>query len=175
MTLSPAELSELIRLVPDFPKPGIQFKDITPLLKHPQAFKSSITHMAELFKGETIHAIAAPEARGFIFGTCLAVEMGCGFLPIRKPNKLPYETKSHTYDLEYGTDTVEMHTDAVGPGDRVLIVDDVLATGGTMAACAELVTGMGGSIVGCGFLLELGFLKGREKLKDHRIEVVLPE
>ena len=167
------DFSGFIRDIPDFPKPGIVFKDITPLLLDAQAFRDAIAGLAAIAPGNATDLIAAPEARGFIFGCTLATHRGSGFVPIRKPNKLPYEVASVTYDLEYGQDAVEMHVDAVKPGDRVLLVDDVLATGGTMAACAELVESRGGLIVGCLFFLELTFLDGRSKLKDYTVHSLL--
>lgn len=175
MSVTPDDLKNLIRVVPDFPKPGISFKDISPLLQNGRAFRACIEMLGELVQGENVQAIAAPEARGFLFGATLAMHMGCGFVPIRKPNKLPHETVSHTYELEYGTDTVEMHKDGINAGDRILLVDDVLATGGTMAACAQLVESRGGVILGCAFFLELGFLNGRDRLKDYRIEALIKE
>lgn len=175
MTNSHDKLKSLIRDVPDFPKPGIMFKDIAPLLLDGPALRTAIDLLGTTFAEDQIHAIAAPEARGFIFGTALACHFGCGFIPIRKPNKLPSTTTSHTYELEYGSDTVEIHTDAVKPGDRILLIDDVLATGGTMAACAQLVESLGGTVIGCGFLMELTFLDGRERLKDYRLEALLTE
>ncbi|MGE3164517.1 MAG: adenine phosphoribosyltransferase [Planctomycetota bacterium] len=163
----------LIRDIPDFPKPGILFKDIGPLLRDGRAFASTIDLLAARFTEDGVQYVAAPEARGFIFGAALACRFGCGFLPIRKPNKLPAATTSVTYDLEYGSDTVQIHSDSVHPGDRVLLVDDVLATGGTMAACARLVGSLGGIVVGCGFLMELRFLEGRGRLRDFRVEALL--
>ena len=169
------DLNSLIRTIPDYPKPGIQFKDITPVLKNHRAMKQACEQLAERFKDDGVQVIAAPEARGFIFGVPQAMHMECSFVPIRKPGKLPYETNSVTYDLEYGTDTVEIHTDAINPGDKVLLVDDLLATGGTMSACTQLVEKLGGTVVGCAFLIELGFLNGRELLKDYRVEALIQE
>lgn len=154
----------LIRDIPDFPKPGIVFKDITPLLKDAPALRHAIGAMADYLKPKGVDAIVGPESRGFIFGSMLAGEMGVGFVPIRKPGKLPFKTRSLTYDLEYGSDTIQIHEDAIESGQRVAMVDDVLATGGTMRACCELVESLGGSVAGCAFLMELQFLEGRKSL-----------
>jgi adenine phosphoribosyltransferase len=153
-----------IRDIPDFPKPGIVFKDITPLLGHPEAFGNVIEQMAGWFPAGSIDTVAAAEARGFIFGAPLALRLGAGFVPIRKPGKLPSATLALEYQLEYGTDRLEVHTDALKPGHRVLLIDDVLATGGTMRACCDLVKQTRAEVVGCAFVLELTFLGGREKL-----------
>jgi adenine phosphoribosyltransferase len=158
------DLSAYIRDIPDFPKPGILFKDITPLLSDLDAFRESIKQMANHFAGRGIDTIAAAEARGFIFGAPLAIELNAGFVPIRKPGKLPHATIALEYALEYGTDRLEVHADAFGPGRRVLLVDDVLATGGTMRACRDLVTSTGAEVVACAFVIELSFLAGRDKL-----------
>lgn len=160
-------LRERIRDIPDFPKQGIIFKDITPLLIHPESLKLVVTSIAEKFKDEGVTKVCAVEARGFILGAAVACELDAGFVPIRKPGKLPAETRCCTYDLEYGTDTIEIHADAITEGDRVLMVDDLLATGGTMAAACRLVEELGGGIVGTAFLVELAFLNGAEKLKDY--------
>ena len=157
-------LEEFIRNVPDFPKAGIQFKDITPLLADPMAFRVAIRGLADRYRDERIDAIAAAEARGFLIAAPMALELGVGLVPIRKPGKLPSATMSAEYALEYGTDRVEMHRDALAPGRRVLIVDDVLATGGTMSACIELVREAGAEVIGCAFLIELSVLDGRSKL-----------
>jgi adenine phosphoribosyltransferase len=166
---TPTDLRPWIRDIPDFPKPGILFKDITPLLHDPRAFGASIDQLAAHHAGRQIDTIAAAEARGFIFGAPLALKLGAGFVPIRKPGKLPYATVATEYQLEYGTDRLEVHTDAFKPGSRVLLLDDVLATGGTMRACCELVSGTGASVVGCAFLMELSFLGGREKLAPYEV------
>jgi adenine phosphoribosyltransferase len=163
------DLARYLRDVPDFPKPGILFKDISPLLGDADALRATIARFAGIAWGK-IDKVAAIESRGFLFGAPLAIELGTGFVPIRKPGKLPWRTNRVEYVLEYGTDAVEMHADALQPGTRVLLVDDVLATGGTMAAAARLVETAGGIVVGCAFVLELGFLKGRSKLQPRRIE-----
>ncbi len=163
------DLNQWIRDIPDFPKPGIQFKDITPLLSHPEAFGSVIDRLAAQCAGKSIGTIAAAEARGFIFGAPLALRLGAAFVPIRKPGKLPYATVATEYSLEYGTDRLEVHTDAFAPGDRVLLVDDVLATGGTMRACCDLVAQSGAILVGCAFVLELTFLGGRARLAPFEV------
>jgi adenine phosphoribosyltransferase len=161
---APLDLTQWIRDIPDFPKPGIRFKDITPLLAQPEAFAAVIEQLAGRYAGSRIDTIAAAEARGFIFGAPLALKLRAGFVPIRKPGKLPYATVALEYQLEYGTDRLEVHTDAFAPGRRVLLIDDVLATGGTMRACCDLVNQTGAELVGCAFLLELSSLGGREKL-----------
>ena len=167
------DLTSYIRDVPDFPIPGIIFKDITPLLRDWDAFGKAIEKLVEPYKSNPPDVIVAVEARGFIFATPMAQALGCGFAPVRKPGKLPAETASLTYELEYGSDEVEIHTDAVESGDRVLIVDDLLATGGTAAATAELVEDLGGEVVGLAFLIELDFLQGRAKLQDHDVHTVI--
>jgi adenine phosphoribosyltransferase len=163
------DLKQYIRDVPDFPKPGILFKDITPLLSHPRAFQSAIDRLTQAFSGRGVETIAAAEARGFLFGAPLALALGVAFVPIRKPGKLPYATISQEYQLEYGTDRLEVHNDAIEPGRRVVLIDDVLATGGTMRACRDLVVGIGAEVVACAFVVELGFLNGREKLDSCEI------
>jgi adenine phosphoribosyltransferase len=163
------DLARYLRDVPDFPKPGILFKDISPLLGDAEALRATIARLAGIAWGK-IDKVAAIESRGFLFGAPLAIELGVGFVPIRKPGKLPWRTNRVEYVLEYGTDAVEMHADALQPGTKVLLVDDVLATGGTMAAAARLVETAGGIVVGCTFVLELGFLKGRGKLQPRRVE-----
>ena len=166
-------LKVLIREVPDFPKPGINFYDITTLLKDPAGLKGVIEGLIEPFSGEKIDMVVGIEARGFIFAPAVSYALNAGFAPIRKPKKLPAATESISYGLEYGTDTIEIHRDAIEPGQRVLIVDDVLATGGTAAAAAQLVERLGGKLVGLGFVIELDFLKGREKLAGHRIDALV--
>jgi len=163
------DLREFIRNIPDFPKPGIMFKDITPLLSSPTAFRSAIEQLAARFQGRKIDVIAAAEARGFIFGAPLAMQMGAGFVPIRKPGKLPYATIAQEYQLEYGNDKLEVHSDALSPGHRVLLLDDVLATGGTMRACRDLVLSTGADLVACAFVIELSFLEGRAKLEPNEV------
>jgi len=163
------DLKQTIRSIPDFPKPGIVFRDITTLLQNPAALRQAVDALAEHFDEGTVDVVVGAEARGFIFGPAVACRLGAGFVPIRKPGKLPYETIQVTYELEYGTDTVEVHKDAISPGQRVLMVDDLLATGGTMAACCKLVEQLGGTIVGCAFVIELSFLRGREKLAGYEV------
>jgi len=156
--------SRLIRDVPDFPKEGILFRDITPLLRDPQGLADTIAALVEKHGDDRIDAVAAVESRGFIFGPALAVALKAGFIPIRKPGKLPHDTLSETYALEYGSDTVEIHRDSVNKGDRILILDDLLATGGTARAAINLVRALGGVVVGASFVVELDFLDGRSKL-----------
>ncbi|MFH1021930.1 MAG: adenine phosphoribosyltransferase [Planctomycetota bacterium] len=158
-----------IRDVPDFPKKGIVFKDITPLLKDGRLFRAAVDAIADRFAKRGVTTVVGIEARGFIIAPAVAVRLGVGFVPVRKPGKLPWKSAKKTYALEYGTDAIEIHTDAAKKGDRVLLVDDVLATGGTMAACIELVESLGAEVAGCAFLIELDFLKGREKLKAREI------
>lgn len=164
----PLNLTDFVRAIPDFPKPGILFRDITPLLASPGAFRQAVLALADRVRGQQLDLVAAAEARGFLFAAPLAVELGAGLVPIRKRGKLPYKTISHTYDLEYGTDTLEMHVDAVRPGARVLVVDDLLATGGTVDACCRLVEKAGGKVVGCAFLVELVGLGGAAKVARHK-------
>ena len=159
------QLAAQIRDVPDFPKPGIVFKDITTLIANPIAFRATVDHLAERYRDRKIDKVLAIEARGFIFGGALAHQLGCGLQIVRKPGKLPYQTLSASYELEYGTDTLEIHEDAVAKGEQILLFDDLLATGGTMAAVAGLVEDLGGEVVECAFVIELDFLKGREKLE----------
>ncbi len=159
-------LRDYIRDIPDFPKQGILFFDITPLMGDPSAFSHTIDTMAERFNGTGATKILAAEARGFIFGAPLAYKMGLGFVPVRKPGKLPYKTRSVTYDLEYGTDTLSMHEDAITPGEKVLLIDDLLATGGTAQGLVQLTQEAGGIIAGMGFLVELSFLDGPGKMES---------
>jgi adenine phosphoribosyltransferase len=163
------DLKERIRSIRDFPTPGIVFRDICPLLRDPQALKQAVDELIAPFADDGVDVIVAPEARGFVFGSAAAYMLDAGFVMVRKPGKLPAETIETTYELEYGTDTITMHRDAINPGDRVLILDDLLATGGTVHACCELVEELGGDIVGLCFLIELSFLNGRERLDDYRI------
>ena len=170
--MSPANcepLKALIREVPDFPKKGILFYDITTLLKDKTGFATLIDALAENYLERKIDLVLGIEARGFIFGPALAYRLNAGFVPVRKPKKLPAETAKWTYDLEYGSDTLEIHKDAIHPGSRVIIVDDLLATGGTANACTELAKSLSADIVGLGFVVELDFLKGREKLKGYEV------
>lgn len=160
------DLKKLIREVPDYPKPGILFYDLTTLLKDKKGFHALIDRLCEHYNSHTIDVVAGIEARGFIFAPALAYRLSAGFVPVRKPKKLPAKTASVTYALEYGTDTLEIHEDAVKPGDRVLICDDLLATGGTAAATATLVRQLGGQVEGAAFAVELRFLEGRKKLPD---------
>jgi adenine phosphoribosyltransferase len=169
MSLTASDLRNFIRDVPDFPKPGITFKDITPLLGDATAFRTAIDLLAEEYRHRGIEVVAAPEARGFVFGAPVALALGVGFVPIRKPGKLPYETISFEYELEYGRDTLHVHSDALAPGRRVLMVDDVLATGGTMRACRDLIAGIGAEVVASAFLIELGFLGGRARLEPGEV------
>ena len=167
------DLSRYLRDIPDFPKPGIVFKDITPLLRSPAAFRCAIDRLAMFFNEERIDALVAAEARGFIFAAALAYKLGIPFVPTRKPGKLPWKTRSAAYQLEYGTAELHMHTDALRPGDRVLIVDDLLATGGTVKAMTELIRDAGAVPVGVACVVELAFLKPRETLKDLRVESLI--
>ncbi len=167
------DLKKCIRDIPDFPKKGIIFKDITTLLGNKDALKKSIDLLASRFKKKGIEQVIAVESRGFIFGAALAYKLKAGFVPVRKKGKLPYKTRGVTYELEYGTDTLEIHEDAIKPNTRVLIVDDLLATGGTVKAVTELLKGMQASIAGIVFLVELRFLKGKEKLKDFPVYSVI--
>jgi len=162
-------LKQLIREVPDFPKPGILFYDITTLLKDAQGLRAVVDALKGQYANTKVDTVIGIEARGFIFAPALAYALGAGFVPVRKPKKLPSECVSVTYDLEYGTDTLEMHRDAVGSGHRVLIIDDLLATGGTASAVAKMVEQMGGTVAGLGFVIELDFLGGREKLAGRQI------
>lgn len=163
------DLKSIIRDVVDFPKPGIVFKDITPLLNNPQALKKTVDLLARAAEGLEITKVAGIESRGFIFGAAAAIELGVGFVPIRKPGKLPAETISESYSLEYGTDTIEMHKDALESGDKVLLIDDLLATGGTIQAATKLVEKAGAEVSKIAFVIELGFLKGRERIQGYDI------
>ncbi len=167
--MSKADLIKAIRDIPDFPVPGVIFKDITTLIKDGRLFKESVDLLAEQFAGSEIDLVVCVEARGFIFGSALAYKLGAGVIPVRKEGKLPHRTRKADYSLEYGTATVEIHEDAIAPGSRVLIVDDLLATGGTLAATVDLVRGLGGKVEAVAVVIELDFLQGREKLQDVEI------
>lgn len=171
--MAPEHLKSLVRDVPDFPKKGILFRDITPLLAHGPAFVEIVDALAAIARAARATKIAAPESRGFIFGAPVAAKLGIGFVPIRKPGKLPAKKRSVTYALEYGTDTLEMHEDGAAAGDRVLLVDDLLATGGTIRAVADLVETTGATVVGFAFVIELAALKGREKLGVRPVHALL--
>ena len=164
------QLKDLIRDVPDFPKPGVSYKDITTLLKDPVALKAATHSMLKPFAATGVECVVGIESRGFILATPMAIELGCGFAPVRKPGKLPAQTLKQEYDLEYGSDVVEIHADAIDPGQKVLIVDDVLATGGTMAAGCQLLEQLEADIVGISVLAELSFLRGRDRLPALRLE-----
>jgi adenine phosphoribosyltransferase len=166
-------LKALIREVPDFPKPGILFYDITTLLKDPVGLHGSVDSLAEHYLGQVIDRVVGIEARGFIFAPMVAYRLNAGFVPVRKPKKLPAETARVEYSLEYGKDSLEIHKDAIAKGQRVLVIDDLLATGGTAAAVAELVESLGGVVAGMGFLIELEFLKGKEKISKYDVHSVL--
>jgi len=164
-----ASLRRAIRDIPDFPKPGIVFKDITPLLGNGRLFRRTIDILADRYRSQKIDTVLGIESRGFIIGAALAYELSAGFCIVRKPGKLPYETYKASYELEYGTDSLEIHIDAIPHNARVVIVDDLIATGGTAAATAELVSKLGGTVVECAFVIELSFLKGRERLRPHGV------
>ncbi len=166
-------LAELIRTVPDFPKKGIGFKDITTLIKHGEAFREAVDAMLAPFAYDRVDAVLGVEARGFIFAAAAAYKLGVGIIPARKPGRLPAEVVREEYALEYGTDALEVHKDAISAGQKVLVVDDLLATGGTTAAAVRLVERLGGTVVGVSFLIELTFLHGREKLGSHRVHSVI--
>jgi adenine phosphoribosyltransferase len=170
MSPNPADLNlaDYIRSIPDFPKPGILFRDITTLLANPAAFRRAVLDMANPFRTEKIDVVAAVEARGFLFAAPVALELNAALVPIRKPGKLPFATHSLTYDLEYGHDTLQIHTDAIAPGSRVLVVDDLLATGGTVEACCRLVENVGGVVAGCAFLIELADLNGAKRIARYK-------
>ncbi len=167
------DLAKMIRDVPDFPKEGIIFKDITTLIKDPEAFKEAVDVLADHYAGRQVDLVAAVEARGYIFGAPIALKLGAGFIPVRKVGKLPAETVREEYELEYGTDAVEMHKDAIQPGQKVLIVDDLIATGGSAQATARLVERLGGEVVGIAFLIELTFLHGVDRLKKYDVYTVI--
>ncbi|PIO05952.1 adenine phosphoribosyltransferase [Candidatus Micrarchaeota archaeon CG08_land_8_20_14_0_20_59_11] len=167
------DLSSKIRNVPDFPKKGIGFKDITTLLKDRAAFRDAVKQLSAPYRGESIDLVVGVESRGFILGAAVAHELGVGFVPLRKPGKLPYTKIRQEYALEYGTDAIEIHEDAIAPGERVLLVDDLLATGGTAKAACDLIEKLGGKIVGLEFLIELSFLNGREKLGSRKVRALI--
>ena len=170
---NPGNLEQYIRDVPDFPKPGIVFKDITPLLANPAALRETISQLAAPFADAGIELVTGVESRGFIFAAAVADRLGAGFVPIRKPGKLPADTVSEDYELEYGTDRIEIHADAISPGRKVLMVDDLLATGGTMSAACKLVRKLGGDIIAAVFVIELSFLNGRDKLPDCDVQSLI--
>jgi len=167
------DLKSYIRNVKDFPKAGIMFRDITTLLKNPEAFDFTLSKLLEFTKGKQITKVVGIESRGFIFGSLLAHKLNCGFIPVRKPGKLPAEKVSISYSLEYGEDKLEMHKDAIEPGDRVLVHDDLLATGGTMNAVCQLIEQLGGEIVQVSLIVELSFLNGRDKLKPYDVRSIV--
>ncbi|PKM12237.1 MAG: adenine phosphoribosyltransferase [Gammaproteobacteria bacterium HGW-Gammaproteobacteria-3] len=167
------QLKTKIRDIPDFPKPGITFKDITPLVKDPASLRIAVHQLIAPFSGRDITAVAGMEARGFIFGSLAAWELGVGFVPLRKPGKLPYDVQSVAYDLEYGSASLEAHIDAFDANDRVLLIDDLLATGGTAKASCELVEKLGAKVVACAFVVELDFLEGRAKLNAYEVHSLL--
>jgi adenine phosphoribosyltransferase len=167
------DLASKIRDIPDFPKPGIVFKDIMPLLADPEAFRAAVDGLAEFARPRRPDLVMGAEARGFILGGALALELGCGFVAARKPGKLPWETVSAEYELEYGTDSLELHADAIAEGARVLIHDDLLATGGTAHAKVELVEKLGGEVVGIAFVIELAFLHGRDRLQGYDVHSLI--
>jgi adenine phosphoribosyltransferase len=168
-----SRLRSLIRDIPDFPKPGILFRDLTPLLSDPGGLRDSVAALADPFRGESIDRVLGIESRGFVLGAPVAIELGVGFVPIRKPGKLPHRTLEVSYELEYGSDTVEMHVDAVRSGERVLVVDDLIATGGTAGATVELARKAGAEVVACSFLIELTALGGRDRLQIDRVHSVI--
>jgi len=173
MTAQEGSLASYIRSIPDFPKPGIMFRDITPLLASPEGLEAAIGALTEIARDLKPDVIIGAEARGFLFGPAIAREIGAGFAPARKPSKLPHDTVSADYSLEYGADALELHADAISAGDRVLVHDDLLATGGTARALCKLVEQLGGEIVGCVFLIELSFLGGRETLAPHAVHALI--
>lgn len=169
----PASLQAAIRDIHDFPKPGIVFKDITPLLSDPAIFSHSVELLAETVKDQKIDKVLGIDARGLIFGAPVALALKAGFIPLRKPGKLPWKTHSASYDLEYGSDSLEIHQDAIQPGDKIMLIDDLLATGGTASAAIQLISKLGGEIVCASFLIELNFLNGRQKLGSTKIHSIL--
>lgn len=167
------DLKKYIKDIPDFPEPGVIFRDVTPLLANKEAYQESIQLICDFIKDKKIDLVVGPEARGFLFGCPVALALNCGFVPVRKPGKLPREVVSQSYDLEYGSNEIQMHSDSIQPGQNVLIVDDLLATGGTVEAAITLIEKMGGNVVGAAFLIELEALKGRELLKEYDVYSVL--
>lgn len=167
------DLEKYIRVIEDFPKEGISFKDVTPLLKDGDAFRFTIKSIADKLRDLNVDVVVGPEARGFIFGAPIAYELGVGFVPVRKPGKLPAEIARYEYELEYGTDALEIHKDAIKEGTKVVLIDDLLATGGTIFSAAKLVEQLGGEVVHIGFLIELEFLNGRDKLKGYDVSSVI--
>ncbi|MEY3457016.1 MAG: Adenine phosphoribosyltransferase [Planctomycetota bacterium] len=166
-------LRSFVRSIPDFPKPGIMFRDITPILSSAAAMRETIQQLAKPWRGAGITKVVAAEARGFVFGAPLALELEAGFVPVRKPGKLPWQTHRFSYDLEYGSDCLEIHTDAIAPGDRVLLIDDLLATGGTIEACLKLAQQQQAEIAGAAFVIELAFLNGRSRLSPVPVHSLL--
>ena len=162
-------LKNLVRTIPDYPKPGIMFRDVTTLFADAQGFKATITRLAEPYRSEPVDAVAGIEARGFILGGAVADRLGCGFIPVRKKGKLPFKTVSQDYELEYGTDTIEIHEDAVKPGERILVVDDLIATGGTAEAAVKLIRQVGGVVLGAAFVIDLPEIGGRAKLEADNV------
>lgn len=167
------ELMNSVRNIYDFPKKGIIFRDVTTLFQNPDAYQELMDRLTATFDGIQVDAVAGPEARGFVLGSVLAYKLHAGFVPVRKPGKLPYETVSYSYDLEYGSDTIEIHKDAIVPGQKVVVVDDLLATGGTALAACKLVEQLGGQVVGVRFAIELEGMGGREKLADYDVQSIL--
>ena len=167
------DLKKYIEDIPNFPEPGVLFRDVTPLLADQAAYKESIRLLTDFAREKNVDVVAGPEARGFLFGCPVAIELNCGFVPVRKPGKLPREVISADYEKEYGIDTLTMHADAIKPGQRVLIVDDLLATGGTVKATIEMIEKLGGVVAGCAFLIELDELKGREAIGDYDYKVLM--
>jgi adenine phosphoribosyltransferase len=167
------DLKEKIRVIEDFPEPGVSFKDITTVLKNPDYLNEVINQLTDLFKEAQVDIVVGPESRGFIFGTPVAFNIGAGFVPVRKPGKLPSETVRFEYDLEYGKDALEIHRDAIEKGMRVLIIDDLLATGGTVSATAQLIESLGGEVVGIGFFIELEELQGRKKIEAYNVKSIV--
>ena len=166
-------LKSKVRDIPDFPEPGIIFRDITPLVADPAALQLSVYQLLQPFLGESVNAVAGMEARGFIFGSLAAWELSVGFIPLRKPGKLPYDVQTASYNLEYGSAALEVHTDAVNAGDKILLIDDLIATGGTAQASCQLIEKLGGEVIGCAFVIELDALKGREKLSKYKVHSLL--